>query len=396
MLVTLPHPMHVMSMCPATPPELRASLLPSSPFFLAVLVNVLDLLFVTTGLKVFPSSQVPHWSLALWLPPRLLFFTAIRHFYFNFLLKSESISRFHASAKVVQALSQTKSKSDVDTQNKQARSLRARAEVLYKHGPVVENRWDKHVKVFSLFHDDDFRCELRDELWSRKKVAFEVTQDVVVRLMRKYCGVPPAIPLEKISRNTAKNWLFHLGYSVEGEKKTVFHDNHERWDIRECRQEDFLTKMERVRKLCATCSGANVEIETLPDEVLSGESKEHILCFQDESTMGENDHEKLQCVHTATGHGAVPVPKTLGPQTMIDHTHTAKDGLLRVTDEVRQKLLQENPDHALKDMTPRECSAACFLRVGKNLEGYNDADAHCQHVDDKVPFSKYSTPTPCP
>ena len=82
---------------------------------------------------------------------------------------------------------------------------------------------------------------------------------------------------------------------------------------------------------------------------------------------------------------------------MIDHTYTVKDGPLRVTEEVRLQRLRDHPDHPLKDMTPYDCSAARFIKVGKGREGYNDADAHCDHVDTKtLPLFKMQYPNAVP
>ena len=97
------------------------------------------------------------------------------------------------------------------------------------------------------------------------------------------------------------------------------------------RQGDFLPLMAKTRALCAAFSGPNTDVETLPDAAVSGLEKEYILPFQDEMTTGENDQLKLRHVHSESGHE----PKTLGPQTMVDHTHTVKDCPLRVTEEVR-------------------------------------------------------------
>ena len=83
-------------------------------------------------------------------------------------------------------------------------------------------------------------------MWSHQPVTYEVVQNIVVQLMRKYCGVPRAAKMEKISMNTAKNWLGHLGYNIEREKKTVFHDNHNRKDVVAYRQDDFLPCMAKI------------------------------------------------------------------------------------------------------------------------------------------------------
>jgi hypothetical protein len=317
--------------------------------------------------------------------------------YFNFMLKNE-ITRVPASVRVVEAMTGHKTKASSNPyHNKGARMLRRRGEMFYRCGSIVESRRGRHQKVFTLFHDDDFRLELREELWSRQPVTFEVAQDITVQLMRKYCSVPRAAKMEKISISTAKDWLKHLGYNIERKKKTIFHDNHNRKDVVAYRQDDFLPRMAKIRSLCATFSGPNMEIETLPAAVISGLEKEHILLHQDEMTMGENDQVKLRCVHSESGHGPVPEPKTLGPQTMIDHTHTVKDGPLRVTDDVRLQRLRDNPDHPLKDMTPCDCSAARFIKVGKGREGHNDADAHCDHVDNKtLPLFKMMYPNAVP
>jgi len=105
----------------------------------------------------------------------------------------------------------------------------------------------------------------------------------------------PGLP-QKVSVETARTWLHHLGFEVLTPKKGIFIDGHERPDVVASR-ETFLRKMVKIGFLHFTNAPTEAILANINAPILERRSKTVVFChdkstFQAVPTVGREGHIK--------------------------------------------------------------------------------------------------------
>ena len=125
-------------------------------------------------------------------------------------------------------------------------------------------------------------------------------------------SLEPGYP-QKVSIETARRWLHHLGFSVINAKKGTYIDGHERKDVVQYR-EKFLWKMTALGFLNKDNAPTIEAVNALPRDLESPSheqlEKTIVLCH-DETTFQANDYARTQW-GTKDDHMLVPKSKGAG------------------------------------------------------------------------------------
>jgi hypothetical protein len=95
-----------------------------------------------------------------------------------------------------------------------------------------------------------------------------------------------------LGKTATYKWLNRLGFYATEEKKGVYIDGHERADVIEYRQNEFLPKIALLQSFSTNYKeDANSVLQPIPPILPSGE-KEHVLYFHDESCFHAKEYFK--------------------------------------------------------------------------------------------------------
>ena len=108
------------------------------------------------------------------------------------------------------------------------------------------------------------------------------------------CTLEPGFP-HKISLETARLWLHHLGFEVLTVRKGIFIDGHEQLDVIDA-QKLFLRKMTKLGFLHITNAPTKDAMKALPDvnAPTSERRSKTVVFFHDESTFMSNEDQTTQ------------------------------------------------------------------------------------------------------
>jgi hypothetical protein len=148
-----------------------------------------------------------------------------------------------------------------------------------------------------------------------------------------------------ISLSTATRWMKHFGYRWTISPGGQYVDGHERRDIVEYRQKNFLPRWMSIEERTRKWKEDRVEEEI--DERPQND-RPVVVWFHGESTFYANDRRKLRWVHK--NETAVPRPKGEGASLMVADFVSADYGWLHSPDNTKE--------------------ARVFFKAGKNREGY--------------------------
>jgi hypothetical protein len=164
---------------------------------------------------------------------------------------------------------------------------------------------------------------------------------------------------------TATRWLNILGYSFQQHRQGIYYDGHERDDVIQYRKK-FLEEMFEHEKYMSKYEGEamNRIYPNLPEG-----KKERILVTHDECIFYSNDGKR----GVWAKNGELPLRKKgNGRSIMVSEFLTEVDGRLRL-----------QPDDVMKHPNiPKE--ARCYLKPGKNQEGYWTAEHLLEQIEYKA------------
>ena len=108
------------------------------------------------------------------------------------------------------------------------------------------------------------------------------------------CTLEPGFP-RKISLETTRLWLHHLGFEVLTVRKGIFIDGHEQPDVIDARKL-FLRKMTKIGFLHLSNAPTEGAMRALPDvdAPTSERRSKTVLFFHDESTFMSNEDQTTQ------------------------------------------------------------------------------------------------------
>jgi hypothetical protein len=220
-----------------------------------------------------------------------------------------------------------------------ARVLRACARAYLETRAIPLRLQGKHVKVASLFYDEDIVAAVHDHVASiindRQRVSGFKAENVVTFVTQTY-GT-------SISVATAKRLLHRMGFHQAALGSAAYVDGHERDDVKAHRDEyvkimmnDLLPRTMQYENNPGGLDGELVPVlpQLLPVPALLGlPEREVVLVFHDESTFYAM--EGTSKVWASEG-SALPRPKHKGASVMVSGFIT-QDGFFHATDEMRSR-----------------------------------------------------------
>lgn len=203
------------------------------------------------------------------------------------------------------------------------RQVRSWAKLWIKHRKLPESRRGKHIKLFTLLEDPNICAELRSYVrsnkwaidpakladFSAKKMVPKAAEAYGTNLMKKEIpiGLKRYLELElfprihmKVARgvslSTARRWLHRQGFRFTEHRKALYFDGHERPDVVEYRQNNFIPQLKEYRQRLVeyVVGGVAKEKEKLVENYVE---RRLVLVSHDESTTQANDGKKMSWVH---------------------------------------------------------------------------------------------------
>lgn len=186
-----------------------------------------------------------------------------------------------------------------------------------KHCELPESNRGRHIKVFTLLSDPAVCAELqsyvrlnkwamnpaklaaftRDELipTEAEKYAHQIIDKEMPVGLKKYLEVELFLRIhlkirKEISLSTAHQWLHREGFRYMKYKKGLYYDGHDRPDVLDYHQNQFLLAMQQYRSHLVEYKIREVETEIIK-QLKPGERR-LVLVAHDESTMQANDGEE--------------------------------------------------------------------------------------------------------
>jgi hypothetical protein len=244
------------------------------------------------------------------LLPRLRFeYSLIQQYVQNLLKKSPRRNRIEASLLVAQ--------SNHPTGDGKTLARKIRASFLYyrTHGSLpLETRGGKRSNRSYLDNEDVFKaCRawlLTQKLATvtPKRFRYALNTEIMPRLLatakkakkpllglttgtRKNPGKKPR-EWKSLGKTAIYKWLNRLGFYATTEKKGVYIDGHERPDVIEYRQNDFLPKIAQLQLYSTNYEeDANSVLQPITPD-LPFREKEHVIYYHDESCFHAKEYSK--------------------------------------------------------------------------------------------------------
>ena len=237
---------------------------------------------------------------------------------------------------------------------------------------LSSERGHRHTCPSSLIHDENFRLAARSYVRENAYIKGEpnLTVDKFALWVEKEYQ-------SKVHTETARRWLYNLGFGRVHHQKGVYFDGHDRSDVVQYRN-DFLATMKELDKKSITYDGVRPELEgELPlIRVVHDESTFHANCDQSYFWGDESMNVLRQ--------------KSLGASIMVSDFIDEVNGFVRDKDgEARLQLeIQKdgyfNNDHLLGQV---EKTINIFERVHPQARGlflFDNAPSHKKLADDAL------------
>lgn len=172
-------------------------------------------------------------------------------------------------------------------------------------------------------------------------------------------ALEPGYP-RRISVQTARKWLHHLGFMVISGKKGSFFNGHERDDV-VAERKSFLTKMAEIGFVHPGNAPTPEAARAFPTSVplpSAEQRKKTVVLFHDESTFQANDD---QVMWGKKGENMLR-PKSKGSGIMVSDFVDEHNGYFILTEAEHKQACRTNPDL-------KRC-ARQYLEYGESREGY--------------------------
>ena len=165
-----------------------------------------------------------------------------------------------------------------------------------------------------------------------------------------------------IGLTTARRWMGQMGYRWTKEPKGQYQDGHERADVVEYRQKNFLPAWDKFegRMRVWTDDTMHLKVDDDPSSRLT--IRNTVVWFHDESTFYAHDR-RLQCWFHKT-EGPKPRPKGEGISLMVAHFVSADYGYLQSPDTTE--------------------TARVLFKAGKGRDGYYTNERIIQHAEQAI------------
>ena len=238
---------------------------------------------------------------------------------------------------------------------------------------LSSERGHSHSSPSSLIHEEDFQLAARTFVCENAYIKGEPNMTVA-----KFAEWVATSYNTKVHPETARRWLYELGFSRVHHQKGVYFDGHDRADVVAYRN-SFLAQMEELDKKSISYDGKTPELE-------EGELP-LIRVVHDESTFHANCDQSYFWGDDSTN---VLRQKSLGAAIMVSDFIDEVSGYVR--DEVEEARLQLetqkegyfNNEHLLEQV---ERTIDIFERVHPDARGlflFDNAPSHKKLADDAL------------
>ena len=153
---------------------------------------------------------------------------------------------------------------------------------------ICKSKQGKHIKTHSIILDEVIQTQLREHLRSVRKelrTPENFMNSLNNELLRTFENAP-----DRICEQTARRWMFYLGFRPKKHKKGFYVDGHERIDVVAYR-EGFLQVMVDIERRTGYWDGDNME-NYHPPELQDGEVRV-IPIVHDESIFHSNEAQAV-------------------------------------------------------------------------------------------------------
>ena len=231
----------------------------------------------------------------------------------------------------------------------------------------------RHSSPSSLIHDKEFQLAARE--FVREHSFFKGEPNLTIS---KFTEWVTSTYKYNLHQETARRWLYDLGFSRVHHQKGVYFDGHDRSDVVTYRN-DFLDKMEKFDRKSIIYDGIVPELEE-GDRPL-------IRVVHDESTFHTNCDQSYFWGDESTN---VLRQKSLGAAIMVSDFINEKNGFVHSdTEEARVYLETQrdgyfNNDHLLQQV---ENTIDIFEQVHPEAQGlflFDNAPSHKKLADDAL------------
>lgn len=192
----------------------------------------------------------------------------------------------------------------------------------------------------------------------------------------------PGFP-RKISVETGRKWMHHMGFEVTAKKKGTYVDGHEREDVVQYRA-TFLRRMVALGFLSSSNAPTDEAKKALPLDLRAPAPEvveKTIVIFHDETTFQANDDQPTLWAEKGT---TVMRPKSKGSGIMVSDFIDEKNGYLALTEEEYEAAKQADP--TIKRY------ARQHLEYGESKEGYWTSEKFMHQIKDAVKVAEVKYP----
>ena len=271
---------------------------------------------------------------------------------------------------------------------KSDRSVRRwQSEVIDNDGVLPESQQGRYQRSGVLWQNEELNKKAREHV--RANAAVKGQPNLTAGDFCKWvnesflpnCTLEPGFP-RRIGLETARLWLYHLGFEVLTARKGIFIDGHERPDgIETCTL--FLRKMTKLGFLHFTNAPTEDAMRALPDvDAPTNERRlKTVVLFHDESTFMPNEDQPIQWGMKGEN---MMKPKSKGAGIMVSDFIDEHNGFLALSDDEHDAVKASKP-HIRK-------YAREFLEYGESREGYWTRDRFIAQMHRAIEIAEIKYP----
>ena len=268
---------------------------------------------------------------------------------------------------------------------------RWRSAVIQNDGVLPESQQGRYQRSGVLWNNEEFNQKAAD--YVRQNAAVKgrpnLTSIDFCRWVNDFLlpntTLEPGYP-RKISIETARLWLHHLGFEVLKAQKGIFIDGHERPDVVDARKV-FLRKLTKIGFLHFTAAPTEEAAKALPsvDCPTSEQRAKTVVFFHDESTFMSNEDQPTQWGMKGE---KMMKPKSRGAGIMVSDFVDEHNGFIALSDA-----LSDAEHDRAKASNPRiHKYAREFLEYGENREGYWTRDRFIKQMEWAIEMAEIKYP----
>ena len=268
------------------------------------------------------------------------------------------------------------------------RTVRQWARDFLEHGEIPENKQGKYQRTGVLWSSEELNDKatkfVRENAAVRgrpKMTAISFSEWVNEDLLPN-SNLEPGFP-RKVSSETARKWLYELGFDLLKPSKGMFFDGHEREDVVAYRQV-FLRRMIDVGFLHPEQAPTPEAAAAFPHDVplpRSDVREKAVVFFHDESTFHVNEDQPFQWGEKGN---YMLRPKSKGSGIMVSDFVDERNGYLALTDAEFEAGKRSNPNLQQQALTS--------IEYGESREGYWTSEKFMKQMEKAVQIAEVKYP----